>query len=516
MSKINLTTFNLYIYEYNFFSELSSRNYRKVENKSIEISALKNEYKSSFRYIINDYYTTHIVLKITPSYDLNYCSITINVDGGIYDLIDSVDQNINYLKAGFSYYFFIQSTLFQKDLITATMNYMDLRINDPLKTFYIYELKNRTNIIKSTLRYYDISNENNQLKSLFNYSVEYYETKYVALNITPIKDINNFTININVQGGAFDLTKGSTKKINNLKYNNEYYFFIPSSLLQSASFSLTMNYTNPQPFDYLNIYEYESRTNKKDYNKISYQPIKTYKEKSELSYSFGYFVINRGTQYIALQVKPNKYMEYLSINANLEIYSYELINKQRNSIYGLKYGKNFYIYIDMENKRKIKITFDEFKTNLLSHLYIYELNSYYNISSYIKKESIYTKGEEYEKNVSFTYTTSEDYIKQVALEITSMGHYDSLVLEFEYLAYIPSGIILLIVFICLCLIFVLILIYHKCNQRKTTNLNEVSMIQPLQPIDETPQENYSRNQPCPPGISSETPYSELQQYNQPH
>ena len=212
MSKINLTTFNLYIYEYNFFSELSSRNYRKVENKSIEISALKNEYKSSFRYIINDYYTTHIVLKITPSYDLNYCSITINVDGGIYDLIDSVDQNINYLKAGFSYYFFIQSTLFQKDLITATMNYMDLRINGPLKTFYIYELKNRTNIIKSTLRYYDISNENNQLKSLFNYSVEYYETKYVALNITPIKDINNFTININVQGGAFDLTKGSTLK----------------------------------------------------------------------------------------------------------------------------------------------------------------------------------------------------------------------------------------------------------------------------------------------------------------
>jgi hypothetical protein len=277
-----------------------------------------------------------------------------------------------------------------------------------------------------------------------------------------------------------------------------------------------MNYTNPQPFDYLYIYEYESRTNKKDYNKISYQPIKTYKEKSELLYSFGYFVMNRGTQYIALQVKPNKYMEYLSINANLEIYSYELINKQRSSIYGLKYGKNFYIYIDMENKRKIKITFDEFRTNLLSHLYIYELNSYFNISSYIKKESIYIKGKEYEKNVSFTYTTSEDYIKQVALEITSMGHYDSLVLEFEYLVYIPSGIILLIVFICLCLIIVIILIYHKCNQRKTTNLNEVSMIQPLQPIDETPQEDYRQNQPCPPGISSETPYSELQQYNQPH
>ena len=123
MSEINLN--NLYIYEYDFSSVSSSINYRKDENKSITISTLKNEYKSSFRYIINDYFTTHIVLKIKPSYDLNYCSITINVDGWIYDLMDSVYKNINYLKAGFSYYFFIKSTLFQKDLITATMNYMD-------------------------------------------------------------------------------------------------------------------------------------------------------------------------------------------------------------------------------------------------------------------------------------------------------------------------------------------------------------------------------------------------------
>ena len=170
----------------------------------------------------------------------------------------------------------------------------------------------------------------------------------------------------------------------------------------------------------------------------------------------------------------------------------------------------------MNNKRKIKITFDEYRPNLLRYLYIYELNSYFNISSYIKKESKYIKSEDYEKNVSFTYTTSEDNIKQVALEISPIYSYSTIVLEFEYLVYIPSGIILLIVFICLCLIIVLIIIYHKCKQRKTTNLNEVPMIQPLQPIDETPQENYSQNQPCPPGISSETPYSDQQQYNQPH
>ena len=512
MSEINLN--NLYIYEYDFSSISSSLNYRKVDNKSITVSTLKNEYKSSFRYIINDYYTTHIVLKITPSYDLNYCSITINIDGGIYDLIDSVDKNINYLKAGISYYFFIKSTLFQKDLITATMNYMDLRINDPLKTFYIYELKNRTNIIKSTLRYYDISNENNQLKSSFNYSVEYYETKYIALNITPIKDINNFTININVQNGAFDLTKGSTKKINNLKYNNEYYFYIPSTLLQSVSFSLTMNYTDPQPFDYLYIYEYKSRTNKNYYNEILYRPIKTSEGRSELSYSFEYFVMNRDTNYIALQVKPNKYMEYLSINANIEIYSYELTNGQKKTFNNLKYGKQYYIYIDMNNKRKIKVNLDTYTTNPFSYLYIYELNNYYNISSYIKKENKALKIEGNEENVSFIYTTSEADVKQVVLEITAS--YSTIISEFEYLVYIPNGIILLLVFICLCLIIFLSFMSYKCKQRKTTNLNEVPMIQPLQPIDETPQEDYSRNQPCSPETPSETPYSEQQQYNQPH
>jgi hypothetical protein len=226
--------------------------------------------------------------------------------------------------------------------------------------------------------------------------------------------------------------------------------------------------------------------------------------------------MNRDTNYISLQVKPNKYMEYLSINANIEVNSYELTNGQRKTFNNLKSENNYYMYIDMNNKRKIKITFDEYRTDLLCHLYIYELNSYFNISSYIKKESKYIKNEDNEKNVSFTYITSEDYIKQVALEITPKYSYSTLVLEFEYLVYIPSGIILLIVFICLCLIIVLILIYHKCKQRRTTNINEVPMIQPLQPIDETPQEDYSQNQPCPPEISSETPYSDQQQYNQPH
>ena len=171
--------------------------------------------------------------------------------------------------------------------------------------------------------------------------------------------------------------------------------------------------------------------------------------------------------------------------------------------------ERIFIYIDMNNKWKIKISLELFKyrTNILIQLYIYELNNYYNISSYIKKENKVIE-EENEKNVSFTYTTSEDYIKQVALEITPIYYYSTLVLEFEYLGYISSGIIFLLVFICLCLIIVLILSYHKCKQRKITNLNEVPMIQPLQLIDETPQEDYSQNQPCPPVISSETPYSD--------
>jgi hypothetical protein len=89
----------------------------------------------------------------------------------------------------------------------------------------------------------------------------------------------------------------------------------------------------------------------------------------------------------------------------------------------------------------------------------------------------------------------------------------------EYLDQFPIGTLILIIFICLFfLISIICIIKKKCKQRREANLMADPMVQSLQPIDETPQEEstYNSNQACPKETSNDDPYKnqQQQQYSQ--
>jgi hypothetical protein len=261
-----------------------------------------------------------------------------------------------------------------------------------------------------------------------------------------------------------------------------------------------MTYSNAQPFDYINIYEYYNRTYKNDYSKISKRSITTYQENNILYSSFTYNVTKNNTQYIALEVTPKQYIKDFSIMYEIvkNNNSFELFPQQKKILNNLISGAKYYIYISMKNRRKIEVIIQTDSSRPFDFLYIYELNDDYNIDS--SQNKIYKEVKANVGKVTFTYTTSDYSVKQVVLEISPIVPFESMYFEFDYSFYISTIVIIIIIIICFCIIsYILIIIYVKCKERKAKSVNDLnkkknpkslkkdSFLQSIQLIDKFPE-----------------------------
>ena len=184
-----------------------------------------NELTSSFTYSVNNYNTTYIALQFTPNYNINYIVVNINAEG-VYDLSNGLPKNITNLKSGIPYYFFLPSIYLQTASINLNISYMS---STPFIFSNIYELSSRytSTYLRIIARYLSITTKNNELTSSFTYSVNNYNTTYIAIKFTPNYNINYIVVNINAEG-VYDLSNGLPKNITNLKSGIPYYFFLPS------------------------------------------------------------------------------------------------------------------------------------------------------------------------------------------------------------------------------------------------------------------------------------------------
>ena len=352
-----------YIYE---CSNSSSSSCLQNTSQYITTTTNNNQLISSFTYSVNYSDTQYIALKFTSNYNIS--KFTIKIDSEfIYDLSNGVDKNITNLKSGISYYFFLPSTQLQTDIINLTMNYMSI---EPFSYLYIYEYESR-----SSSNYINIKNQNltmlkknNELSSSFTYLVSSYTTKYIALKLTPIYNISYIVVNINAEG-VYNLTNGVDNNVTNLKSRITYYFFLPSTKYQISFINLTMNYMSSNPFYYFDIYEYSNKSaliwQRKDYNSIT-----TSSNNKWLS-TFTYLVKDDDTKYIVLKFTFESNINY--IIANFDSYKYELLNDgDKKIISNLKSGNKYYILIEMNNKRRIKVnlTMSYNYYNPLSLLYL--------------------------------------------------------------------------------------------------------------------------------------------------
>ena len=482
MDRIPLT--NLYIYE---LLSQSSSNYINNISQTITTSNINNQLIGFSNYLVNNYNTKYIVVKIIPNYNIDNLIIQIDVEGGTYDLSNGVPKKFTNLKSGIIYYFFIPSSELQTNCINITMNLTD---NLPFTFLHIFECRSREplNHLKNISQTFTALTKNNQFLSSFKYLISNYSTKYFALKIIPTYNIIDFAIKINVEGGAYNLSNGTQKNISNLQAGIPYYFFIPSTQSQRDFINLVMNYMNTEPFTYINIYEYTDRSSLEYTRNIS-QAITTSFINDQLKAISEYSVNNYNTKYVALEIIPKINIDYIIPTINVEKNKYN-ISCEGNEIHmsNLKSYNKYYVYLYLNGEQKIDVYLNMGSIYYIpfSSLYIYELNSYSNnIESYTKKEYKYLENEnnQYQSIKSFYYKSSSN-TNYAVLEIEPELDLGSLKVKYQKHSFSPNIIILIVVLSIILSIIVFCTIYQirKKVLSKRTYSYEASKAQPLYPL----------------------------------
>ena len=167
-----------YVYEYDEKVYL-----REDSTKYFEYSYVGDNIVASLDYSVKQNNTQYVALKLTPNNDIKI-NVTVDVVVGAYDLSKNVSEKVNNLRAGYSYYFLIPSTIYSSQTINITMNDMDTQ---PFSSLNIHELSKRY-LGKST--YYKsqkiiTTKKGDELFASFIYVTTKYDTQYITFEIHP-------------------------------------------------------------------------------------------------------------------------------------------------------------------------------------------------------------------------------------------------------------------------------------------------------------------------------------------
>ena len=466
------------IYEY----ENITNTYIKFTSQKITTKTKNDEIISSFIYTINKNDTKYIALKMTPDYDINNLTITIDVENGLFDLTNNIPLKVTNLKSGKTYNFFIESEIYHSALINLEMNYMS---NQPFSRVYIYEYSTKSASKGNITQSITTLPKNNELSANFTYSIKNDDTKYMALEIQPTYDIDYLVIKIDDQKYLYQLYNGNFQNITNVKSIFTYYFIISSSLYNSISFSLTMSNNNTKPLSLVELYEYSnSKPISSNVLLSTNKSITTSTKNTELISKFIYSVNNDKTKYIGLKITPNNDLNYLAAQIIIENNKYELENEEEKApIFSLKKEAKYYVFMQIKGEKTIKISLTMNNNIYSSPFYsikIYDLMNYdyptYNTHRVsLDKEDI--ANESGDSVISFSYDCSQSYISNLALEIIPNYDIDYLIAEFKYSYTLPTGLIVLFIIIgTIIFAFIIYCLVKRYKRRKNLALTDDALL----------------------------------------
>ena len=402
------------------FKELETRssiNNLSTYSQSIYVSTENNEMISNFSYFIKQLKARYLSLILKFNNDLDYMSIKINIEGGLYDLSESIPLNVTNLKAGFSYYFFIPAVKYQNQIINLQMNNMN---KQPFSLVNIQEHKEKeSDSLKSISQSVTMKTENNVLVSSFTYSINNFDTKYLALLVTPDYDIDYITPKVDMVECSYDLSSGVPLNLTELKSGFSYYFFISASLYDSAEIILTLEHMSNQPFSYVNIYEHSIKSS---FHLNTTKQINTTIQNNRIISSFAYSIKSDTTKLLALEIKPTDYIDYFVINIDVQKHLYFLDNGVPANIVNVKSGYAYYFLVSssLYEINSLILTMSNTKSKPLSEVEIFEYSSS-DISkiTYLQsaKKSITTSTRNNELTSRFAYTTTNSKTKYVCFKI---------------------------------------------------------------------------------------------------
>ena len=424
----------LNVYEY------SSRNNDKADiqkNLSVSTFAYGGEPVTFSPYNVSLSSTNYIAFELVPTRNISYMDVKIDITDGIYDISNQELKSINNIISEGTYIFYLQVKEEEKIDINITTNYINSK---PFNSVYIYEYQERYdsfNYKKVSSLPISTTRINNELISSFHYTIStdqiyyYYRTNYLALRLVPSFNIDYMNVKMIILSENFDLNNGVSQTFTNLEPLTSYYFYTNANQNQNIKISLNMNNITQNPFSFVNLYEYQSKTSRYDKKSKELISFTTKNNKSESSIS--YSIEKYSTNYIVLKIKPLYYINYISIKIDVRGSSYNLTEGVQKNITNLFSESPYFFFIKAERFENVTINLNmnNMNNNPFTLIDIYE---YENIAKNPVKstsQSIIISKKDNELVSTFSYSVFDYTTRLIAFKITPIYDINYFVPNFE-------------------------------------------------------------------------------------
>ena len=214
---------------------------------------------------------------------------------------------LNNIKIGYYYVFSIPAKLSQQGYFIIRNNYVS---GKPFIELKVHEYHYYTGSVKESFTYtkddYSTKKLDNELVISIPHKVRNSDTNHLGIMIKAKSHVKYLTVLLVLGDNIFYLKRNNLMNINKLLSGVPYYFYIPTSGNKNINIDITTSYI--RPFEYLNIYEYDT----KDSTKYTLNTTKSIITKKN-NFSISYIVSQSSTQYLSIEMIPDYNFDYINI-----------------------------------------------------------------------------------------------------------------------------------------------------------------------------------------------------------
>ena len=332
-----------YIFEYKNRNDTYSN-----KNSSVLLAPPKinNKYIYYISYNISSSLTNYVEFKYRS--DNNFQNVTARIDilYEEYDLYNSKPLDLYNLYSNYSYSFFLQ--LFEIKTVNISIIINNMK-KEPFSEVDIYEYESRNNYpsfgnIKKSISF---EIRNNQLISSLSYKANFSSlSHYIAFKIKPFLDIDHIIITFENPFMIIDLKNNIWETMDNLIKNGIYLFFVEATQFAKVNINLIINNTENIPFEYISIYEYETKNNTY-YTYISKKDIFINNENYiDFIHQFSYTVSSFEAKYLGFSFKINDNINHTLVKIDVSGGSYELFPNEVQNLTNFRIENDYFFFIE--------------------------------------------------------------------------------------------------------------------------------------------------------------------------
>ena len=335
----------IYIKEFtNFTNDCNS--YIYMNTTDYQLKRFDKVYKYNFAYDIK--IGSVIAIYLSDIRDLDYLYFKVNIKGdNIIEFNNNHDlKNITYIESNLSYYLGTKISQFQTSIITFEYN----NPNIPFENVDIYEYENITNLkfrIIQQQKYSFKNIDNDKLIMKFSYKKDNIKITNIYFRIDSKFYIRRISAKIDIINGPYLLNNGDNQTFENINSEYDLYYWIKISQLKQLNINLIFKYSEKSPINSIDIYEYYINNIFSPFYKYEKKPILIERTNNETLFtSLSYITEHPNIYYALLIIHPEKYLEYLNINVNINDIIYHLKNNISKNITNIKAKEKYYFFID--------------------------------------------------------------------------------------------------------------------------------------------------------------------------